>query len=118
MEESFAGAVAVVRSMVGPAFKPLHVDFAYACPAHPRLYERFFRCPVRFDADQNRLAVDSKWLQVRLPGFDRLTSEVVRKQLNRLLPTPIGQDDLLASVVNRIRHGLQDRPSQRAWRRR
>lgn len=113
VEESFAGAVAVVRSMVGPTFKPLHVDFAYACPAHPRLYERFFRCPVRFDADQNRLAVDSKWLQVRLPGFDRLTSEVVRKQLNRLLPTPIGQDDLLASVVNRIRHGLQDRPSQR-----
>lgn len=113
VEESFAGAVAVTRAMVGPNFKPLQVDFAYACPAHPRLYERFFRCPVRFDADEHRLTVDGKWMQARLPGYDRLTSELVRKQLNRLLAIPLGQDDLLASVVNRIRHGLQDRPSQR-----
>lgn len=113
IEEAFAGAVAVTRSMVGAGFKPLQVDFAYACPAHPRLYERFFRCPVRFDADEHRLTVEAKWMQVRLPGYDRLSSEAVRKQLNPLLRVPIGQDDLLSSVVSRIRHGLQDRPSQR-----
>lgn len=113
IEESFAGAVAVVRAMVGPTFRPLQVDFAYPAPAHPRLYERFFRCPVRFEADEHRLTVASQWMQARLPGYDRLTSELVRKQLNRLLPTPIGSDDLLASVVSRLRHGLQDKPSQR-----
>lgn len=113
VEESFAGVVAMVRAMVGVSFKPLQVDFAYACPAQPRLYERFFRCPVRFNADEHRMTVDAQWLQMRLPGYDRLSSEVVRKQLNRLLPAPIGQDDLLASVVSRIRYGLRDRPSQR-----
>ncbi|MCU7370547.1 AraC family transcriptional regulator [Paucibacter sp. O1-1] len=114
VEEAFSSAVAVTRAMVGASFRPLQVDFAYACPANPRLYERFFRCPVRFDADEHRLTVDIKWLEARLPGYDRLTSDLVRKQLNQLLKVPIGQDDLLASVVNRIRYGLQDRPSQRA----
>ncbi|OYU28221.1 MAG: AraC family transcriptional regulator [Burkholderiales bacterium PBB2] len=113
IEESFAGVVAVMRSMVGPNFKPLRIEFAYTCPAQPRLYERFFRCPVHFNADEHRMTVDAQWLQMRMPGYDRLSSEVVRKQLNRLLPAPIGRDDLLASVVSRIRYGLQDSPSQR-----
>ena len=113
VEEAFSGAVAVTRAMVGTGFRPVQVDFACACPSSPRIYERFFRCPVRFDADEHRLIVERKWLQARLPGYDRINSDLVRKQLNPLLKVPIGQDGLLASVVNRIRYGLQDRPSQR-----
>lgn len=113
VEESFAGVVAVTRCMVGAHFKPICVEFAYPNPAPLRLYERFFRCPVHFNAEAHRMTVDASWLQVRMPGYDRLSSEVVRKQLNRLLPAPIGRNDLLASVVSRIRYGLQDRPSQR-----
>lgn len=112
VEESFAGAVAVIRAMVGAGFRPVQVDFAYTCPSSPSIYERFFRCPVRFDAYEHRLVVDKKWMQVRLPGYDRFNSDLVRMQLNQLLKVPIGQDDLLASVVNRLRYGLQERPSQ------
>jgi len=112
VEEAFAGAVAVVRAMVGPGFRPVQVDLAYADDGHRRLYERFFRCPVRFQADEHRLTVESKWLQVRLPGYDRITSDLVRQQLNQLLRIPIGQDDLIESVANRLRYGLHEAPRQ------
>ncbi|WP_377158417.1 AraC family transcriptional regulator [Roseateles sp. UC29_93] len=112
VEEAFAGSVAVVRAMVGPGFRPLQVDLAYPSGDHHRLYERFFRCPVRFQADEHRLTIEAKWLQARLPGHDRITSGLVRQQLNRLLQVPIGQDDLIESVANRLRYGLQDAPRQ------
>lgn len=112
VEETFAGAVAVVRAMVGPGFQPLQVDLAFPSGGHRRLYERFFRCPVRFQADEHRLTIDTRWLQARLPGYDRITSDLVRQQLNQLLQIPIGQDDLLESVASRLRHGLHEAPRQ------
>lgn len=108
VEEAFAGTVAIVRAIVGPSFRPVQVDLAYASDGHHRLYERFFRCPVRFQADEHRLTIETKWLQARLPGYDRITSDLVRHQLNQLLHIPIGQDDLLESVASRLRHGLQE----------
>ncbi len=112
--EAFAGSVAVVRAMVGAAFRPVQLDLAHASDGHRRLYERFFHCPVRFEADEHRLTIESSWLQARLPGYDRITSDLVRHQLNQVLRVPIGQDDLLASVAGRLRHGLRDAPSQGA----
>lgn len=112
VEETFAGSVAVVRAMVGPNFRPVQVDLAYADEGHRRLYERFFRCPVRFQADEHRLTIETRWLQARLPGYDRFTSDMVRQQLNRLLTIPIGQDDLLESLASRLRHGLHEAPRQ------
>jgi AraC-like DNA-binding protein len=112
VEQTFAGSVAVVRSMLGPNFRPAQVDLAYGDEGHRRLYERFFRCPVRFQADEHRLTIETRWLQTRLPGYDRITSDLVRHQLNQLLTIPIGQDDLLESVTSRLRHGLHEAPRQ------
>lgn len=112
VEEAFAGSVAVVRAMVGTGFRPIQVDLTYASEGHHRLYERFFRCPVRFQADEHRLVIETKWFQARLPGYDPITSGLVRQQLNQLLRLPIGQDDLLESVASRLRHGLHEAPRQ------
>lgn len=112
VEEAFAGSVSVVRAMVGSGFRPLQVDLAYPSDGHHRLYERFFRCPVRFQADEHRLTIEAKWMQARLPGHDRITSGLVRQQLNRLLQVPIGRDDLLESVANRMRYDMHEPPSQ------
>lgn len=114
VEQAFSGAVSVVRAMVGRDFCPVQVDFAHACTGSHRAYESFFRCPVRFEADEHRITLERKWLDVQLTGYDRITREMVRRQLNPLLRVPIGQDDLLASVASRIRHGLQDHTSQKA----
>lgn len=112
VEETFAGSVAVVRAMVGADFRPVQVDLVHADEGRRRIYEQFFRCPVRFHADAYRLTIEASWLQARLPGYDRITSQLVRQQLNQLLTIPIGQDELVESLASQLRQGLQEVPRQ------
>lgn len=113
VEDNFAGAVAVSRYLVGAEFAPLRIDFAFPRPEHEEVYRRFFRCPVRFDAGMNRMTMESHWLGARLPGYDRITCRLVREQLNTLLQKPIGRNDLVESVANRLRVGVDERTQQR-----
>ncbi|MBT3067515.1 AraC family transcriptional regulator [Rhodoferax sp. U11-2br] len=112
IEESFAAALSVSRYLVGPSFKPVRVDLAFDGGAHKEVYTHFFRCPVRFDAGCNRVTLESHWLGARLPGYDRITCGLIREQLNSLLKQPVGRHDLVESLSNRIRFGIEDRPSQ------
>lgn len=113
VDEAMASALAVARCLVGTTFKPLRVDLARQRPDHEEVYRRFYRCPVRFDAGCNRLIFESHWLGARLAGYDRITCGLVQAQLNTLLERPIGRHDLVESVANRIRFGIEARPSQR-----
>ncbi|KSJ64395.2 AraC family transcriptional regulator [Pseudomonas aeruginosa] len=113
VEEAFASVVAVSRCLLGSSFNPLRVDFAFQRPADEEIYRRFFHCPVRFEAGINRLTIDTHWLGARLPGYDRITSRMVREKLNTLLPIPIGRNDLVESVANRMRTGIEEHRSQK-----
>lgn len=112
IEEAFAGALAVSRCLVGPAFKPMRVDLSFDGAVHKEMYTNFFRCPVRFDAGCNRMTLESHWLGARLPGYDRITCGLIREQLNTLLKQPVGRHDLVESLSNRIRFGIEERPRQ------
>lgn len=112
IDEALAGAVSIARYLAGPEFRPLRIDLARPRPAHEEVYRRYFRCPVRFDAGVNLMVVELHWLGVRLPGYDRITCGLVRAQLNTLLHTPVGRDDLLESVANQMRFGSENEPTQ------
>ena len=112
VEEALAGALAVARCLVGTAFKPLRVDLAQPRPDNDEPYRRIFRCPVRFDAGCNRAIFESHWLGARLPGHDRITCGLVQSQLNTLLARPVGRHDLVESVANGLRFGIEARPTQ------
>lgn len=44
------------------------VDLGYPTPAHADRYDRYFRCPVRFDATHHALVIPAAWLTRR--NFD------------------------------------------------
>lgn len=113
IEESFASELAVARCLVGSEFKPLRVDLAQPRPEHEELYRRFMRCPVRFDAGANRMTCESHWLNVRLPGYDRITCKLVQAQMNRLLTVPVGRSDIVETVSSRIRTSPDAGPRQK-----
>lgn len=113
VDEALASALSVARHLLGPSFKPLRLDLAQARPERDEPYRRFYRCPVRFDAGCNRLTFESHWLGARMPGYDRITCGLVQAQLNTLLAQPVGRHDLVESVSNRLRFGIESRPSQR-----
>ena len=62
----------------------------------------------------NRMTIESHWLGARLPGYDRITCGLVREQLNTLLHKPIGRNDLVESLANRLRVGSTSAPAARA----
>ncbi|MRV71955.1 helix-turn-helix domain-containing protein [Duganella sp. FT92W] len=111
-DESLAGALAISRYLLGAELRPLRIDFTRSAPAHDEMYRRYFRCPLRFNADVNRMVLESHWLDVRLPGYDRITCSMVREQLNSLLHVPPGRDDLQESVANQMRFRTGQAPSQ------
>ncbi|WP_395792005.1 AraC family transcriptional regulator ligand-binding domain-containing protein [Aquimonas sp.] len=112
VEEDFASIVAITRALLGDAFRPLRVEFAFDCEAPSPLYARHFRCPVRFGAIAHRLTFDSHWLGTRLPSFDRIGSFQLRTQLENLVALPSARHDLvetLSAVAQRDGERLRQR---------
>ncbi|MFN4235876.1 MAG: AraC family transcriptional regulator [Vogesella sp.] len=114
IDESLAGAVAVMRYLLGPAFKPLRIDLAQAQPAHHVQYRRYFGCPVRFGAGTNLMVFEAHWMGARLPGYDRIASQVLRRQLDGLLLPVPGHHQLVETVSNHIRYASVHGADQQA----
>jgi AraC-like DNA-binding protein len=55
-EATFARFVCMTRQVVGELVEEVHVT--HAAPAHAAAYDRFFRAPVRFEAEWNALRLD------------------------------------------------------------
>lgn len=109
IEEAFSSAVSIARHLIGEAFCPLRVDLTYPKTAYAATYQKFFRCPVHFGADSNRLVCDVAWLSVRLPSYDKITCGLLRKQLSSLLEPPVGRNDIFEFVNSRL-HVALERP--------
>jgi AraC-like DNA-binding protein len=108
IEEAFAGAVAVVRTLIGDRFGPKRVELAYPKPSHAAAYTAFFRCPVRFGADANRVIADRAWLEWRLPGFGEFAARALREKLNRLMVKPSEHSELVEFMSTHLRTHLDE----------
>jgi AraC-like DNA-binding protein len=108
IEEALAGAVAVVRTLVGDRFCPKRLELAYPRPPHAAAYAAFFRCPVRFGADANRLISDTVWLEWRLPGFGEFAARALREKLNRLMVKPSEHSELVEFMSTHLRTHLDE----------
>lgn len=82
------GAVAVMfniaRALCGPEWKPVEVRFAHPRPDNDRPFRRFFRAPLRFDAEQYALRFPADWLDRPIPGADRELLALVQRQIDAL----------------------------------
>jgi AraC-like DNA-binding protein len=108
IEEALAGAVAVVRTLVGDRFGPKRVELAYPRPPQAAAYAAFFRCPVRFGADANRLISDTAWLEGHLPGFGEFAARSLREKLNRLIVKPSEHSELVEFMSTHLRTHLDE----------
>jgi len=82
------GAVAlmfnIMRALCGPGWQPSEARFAHRRPADVGPFRRFFRSPLRFDADHYALEFPARWLNRRLPGDDAELRRLLQKQIGRL----------------------------------
>jgi AraC-like DNA-binding protein len=102
------GAVAilfnVMRALCGPDWLPSEVQLARRRPADVRPFRRFFRAPVRFDAEADALVMPAHWLQRSLPGADAGLQRLLQSQIDDLEARH--GDDLPELVRSVLRTGL------------
>jgi AraC-like DNA-binding protein len=73
-----------LRELCGPDWKPLEVCFAHRMPADVGPYRRYFRVPLRFDAEQYALRFSAYWLNRRLPETDPDLLRLLQSQIDVL----------------------------------
>lgn len=60
----------LMRDLCGPAWTPTEVMLPHAPPHDRRPYDRYFRAPIRFDAEWTAVAFPARWLSHRVTGAD------------------------------------------------
>ena len=100
------------RSMIGSHYSPLSIELRRARPAITDDYERLWRAPLRFGAEQNRLIFDSDSIERLLdtgnPELARQSDAIPSRYLAR-----IERFNIVARVREVLTQRLRDRePSQ------
>ena len=81
---SVAMMLNVMRSLCGPAFRPVEAAFAHRRPDDIEAFRRCFRVPLYFDAEHYALAFSRDWLSKKPPGADPELQVLIRNQVDVL----------------------------------
>jgi AraC-like DNA-binding protein len=102
------GAVAVMhnimRALCGPDWRPAEAWFAHRAPADVGPFRRFFRVPLRFDAEQFAMLFPAGYLSRRMPVADDELRRLLQRQVDLLEDRHRG--DLPEQVRNVLRTAL------------
>jgi AraC-like DNA-binding protein len=74
----------VLRALCGSAWKPTEVHLTRRMPADVRPFKKFFKVPLRFDADCHAVVFSADWLGRPLPALDTELRDLMTKEIRRL----------------------------------
>lgn len=97
---SMTVACNIMRALCGTAWHPAEVLFPFRKPRDPGPLQRFFRAPLRFDADQAALVFPTTWLERPVPG----AVPEIRREMDALAATLAGKQR--GNVVAQVRRAL------------
>jgi AraC-like DNA-binding protein len=108
-EYCFAAFVLHVRGATGVDFPLRRVTFVHRAPPDVSEHERIFGCPVRFEAEHNRLAIDRRDWDTPTPGADPGVLQVLTEHADLLLQKLPQAPDLVErtrrAIGGRLRGG-------------
>jgi AraC-like DNA-binding protein len=106
-EEAFTGIVLLVRSLFGTGMEPTLLELGYPRPAYAAEYERFFRCPIRYDADANRLSLPRALLEAPISTKDPANRALAVQACRSLIGAGPAKVDVVAAVESLLGHNLR-----------
>ena len=74
----------ILRTLCGPDWKPVEIQFAHRKPEIVGPFRRFFRAPLTFDVDQYAVVFAADWLGRRLPDTDPQLHRLLQRQIDAL----------------------------------
>jgi AraC-like DNA-binding protein len=93
--------IGVCRSAAGEQLAPLEVRFKHPDMGCSRPYERFFRCPIRYDCIASTLLFDRAEIERPLPAANRELARYNDRLLTNFL-NKLHRDDLVGRVKTAI----------------
>lgn len=97
-----------LQDLCGPEWEATEVRFALRSPASARPFQRAFRAPVHFDADESAIVFDSAWLSRSLPAVDDSFRRFVAAEARRARERAF--EDFRGLVRDLIRKQLSSGP--------
>ena len=61
----------ILQDLLGPGWRPIEVKFASRTPSSSRPFQKYFRVPIQFDADESAVAFEKHWLEQPLPAVNQ-----------------------------------------------
>jgi AraC-like DNA-binding protein len=85
------GAVAIafnaLRSLCGRHWQPAEIRFAHSEPEDTEPFRRYFRAPLRFEAEESGVLFPAEWLSQPVQGADPELHHRLREQVDALAVT-------------------------------
>lgn len=107
LDYNIASLVLAVRSLVGPDWNPEQVDLSRSRPPHAHEWTRYFRCPVRFNAEECLILFDSADLSRPLQSGNRASGAASTE-----VDVPIDFVQLVdREIIRNLGRGIADLPA-------
>ncbi|WP_223473133.1 MULTISPECIES: AraC family transcriptional regulator [unclassified Pseudomonas] len=106
VEEFFASLMVYGRALAGPDFKPQAVEFMHAAPSYAQQYQRILGPDVHFGCRHNRMLIDVRWLDMRLPNHHPLALRQALALLEQETTEVHQKIDLIQTVERAIARDL------------
>ena len=74
----------IMRALCGPDWNAAEVRFSLRRPVEWGPYRRYFRAPLRFDAEQYAGVFEAEWLTRRLGSDDPMLHRLLQQQIDTL----------------------------------
>jgi AraC-like DNA-binding protein len=104
----FAASAASLRQLCSLSEDALQVTLAYPDPGYGAAYRELICADIRFDAPDNRLAVDRRYLDMPLQFANPTLLKLYRQQCDQMLAAM----DRSAALTEEIRHYLLGNPGR------
>lgn len=113
-EEALCSTVLFIRTMTGADWSPTRVELTYPAPRYVEEYHRFFRCPIRLDADANRMIFPAEVLTRPFATHHEPTRAAAIETCRRLLDLDsddVARQDVIVAVETLLSRNLRHPPT-------
>ena len=94
----------ILEDLCGPKWRPVEVTFSCRSPSDPQPLRRFFRAPLRFEAEEASFSFERSWLARPLPPGDGAVCREATAEAEALMTRVMG--DFPASIRRLLRRQL------------
>lgn len=101
-EEAMGVIVSLSRHILGQSFSPKRIELTSSNTEALETCQKYFKCPVFLRSSKNRILISNRWLEEKIPGYDRASSLIVREQLCATMRLPEPQSGLVMTLRTKM----------------